>query len=81
MLSESAVATRLVERAAVGDGLLRPRQRRDRGPLQRHDAGRTAHDIAARSGLSVATVQAILGAASVEGTVSERERGWVKKLG
>jgi DNA processing protein len=41
---------------------------------------RTAHDIAARSGLSVATVQAILGAASVEGTVSERERGWVKKL-
>jgi DNA processing protein len=41
---------------------------------------RTAPDIAARSGLSVATVQAILGAASIEGTVSERERGWVKKL-
>ncbi|MHA6694209.1 DNA-processing protein DprA [Homoserinimonas sp. A520] len=40
---------------------------------------RTTHDIAARSGLSVATVQAILGAASVEGTVAERERGWVKK--
>lgn len=41
---------------------------------------RTAHDIAARSGLSVAAVQAILGVASVEGTVSERETGWVKKL-
>ncbi|MHA6667595.1 DNA-processing protein DprA [Homoserinimonas sp. A447] len=40
---------------------------------------RTAHDIAARSGLSVAAVQAILGAASVEGAVVERERGWVRK--
>lgn len=42
---------------------------------------RTTHDIAARSGLSIASVQAILGAASVEGAVAERERGWVKKGG
>ncbi|MEX1079040.1 MAG: DNA-processing protein DprA [Homoserinimonas sp.] len=41
---------------------------------------RTAHDIAARAGLSVASVQAILGAVSIEGSVAERERGWVKKL-
>lgn len=40
---------------------------------------RTAHDAAARSGLSVATVQAILGAASLDGSVVERERGWVKQ--
>lgn len=42
---------------------------------------RGASDIAARSGLSVASVQAILGAGSLEGTVAERDRGWVKKSG
>jgi DNA processing protein len=41
---------------------------------------RTSQDVAARAGLSIATVQAILGAASMEGSVSERERGWVRKL-
>lgn len=40
---------------------------------------RTAQDVAARAGLSVATVQAILGAATMDGSVIERERGWVKK--
>ena len=39
---------------------------------------RTTHDIAARCGLSVASVQAILGAAALAGSVVERERGWVK---
>lgn len=39
---------------------------------------RTANDIAARSGLSVDTVQATLGVAELEGTVKERERGWTK---
>lgn len=42
---------------------------------------RAANDVAARSGLSVSTVQAVLGAASIEGTVAERERGWVKTVG
>lgn len=40
---------------------------------------RPVSDIAARSGLSVSAVQAILGAAALEGTVGERERGWVMK--
>jgi DNA processing protein len=40
---------------------------------------RTAHDIAARCGLSVASVQAILGAAALGGAVVERERGWLKR--
>lgn len=42
---------------------------------------RTTHDIAARCGLSVASVQAILGAAALDGAVAERERGWVKSSG
>lgn len=40
---------------------------------------RAATDIAARAGLSVASVQAILGAATLEGTVAEHDRGWVRK--
>jgi DNA processing protein len=40
---------------------------------------RTTLDIAARCGLSVVSVQAILGAAALEGSVVERERGWVNK--
>ncbi len=43
-------------------------------------APRTANDLAARSGLSVADVQAALGALELAGSVSERERGWVKAL-
>lgn len=39
---------------------------------------RTAEDIATRSGMSVASVQATLGLAQLEGTVAERERGWTK---
>ena len=42
---------------------------------------RPAHDIAARCGLSVSAVQAILGIAALDGSVAERERGWVKKFG
>ena len=43
-----------------------------------YQAPRAALDIAARSGLSVGAVQALLGAAELEGTVSERERGWIR---
>ncbi len=41
---------------------------------------RTVQDIAARAGMSVQAVQAVLGAASLEGAVSHRERGWVKSF-
>ncbi len=41
-------------------------------------APRSPHDLAARSGLSVADVQSALGALELAGSVSERERGWVK---
>lgn len=40
---------------------------------------RNSQDIAARSGLSLATVRSLLGALELEGRVTERERGWVKK--
>jgi len=39
---------------------------------------RTASDLAARSGLSVAVVQALLGALELEGRVLERESGWTR---
>jgi DNA processing protein len=39
---------------------------------------RTAADIAARAGLSIAAVQGLLGALELEGEVAERERGWVR---
>jgi DNA processing protein len=39
---------------------------------------RTASDIAARSGLAVATVQSLLGQLELGGTVREREGGWLK---
>lgn len=39
---------------------------------------RSAHDIAARSGLSVEATQAALGALELEDRVRERERGWLK---
>lgn len=40
-------------------------------------APRSVDDLAARSGLSVAEVQAELGALHVDGGVAERERGWI----
>lgn len=40
---------------------------------------RTAPDIAARSGLSVSTVQSVLGILELEAVAVERERGWVKR--
>src|SRR5690554_5133185 len=40
---------------------------------------RTVNDVAARAGLSVQSVQAILGAAALEGAAALRERGWVKE--
>lgn len=42
-------------------------------------APRTVEDVAARSGLSVASVQAVLGALDLDGGAVERERGWVLK--
>lgn len=39
---------------------------------------RSVDDIAARSGLSLATAQAQLGLLGMEGAVAERERGWVR---
>jgi DNA processing protein len=42
-------------------------------------APRKAPDLAARSGLSVAGVQAVLGVLELESRVVERERGWLKK--
>ncbi len=42
-------------------------------------APRAATDIAARCGLSVASVQAVLGVLELEARIVERERGWLKK--
>jgi DNA processing protein len=42
-------------------------------------APRTSADVAARAGLSISTVQAVLGPLELEGVVVERERGWLKK--
>jgi len=39
-------------------------------------SSRTAHDIAARSGLALSTVRAQLGMLELDGRVSETERGW-----
>jgi DNA processing protein len=41
-------------------------------------AAREVGDIAARAGLSVATVQSLLGALEIDERVRERERGWTK---
>jgi DNA processing protein len=40
-------------------------------------APRTVDDLAARSGLSIAEVQAELGSLQIDGGVAERERGWI----
>lgn len=40
---------------------------------------REARDIAARAGLSIASVQSILGGLEIEEMASEKERGWVKR--
>ena len=39
---------------------------------------RDVDDVARRTGLALATVRAVFGALEVEGTVAQRERGWVK---
>ncbi len=41
-------------------------------------SARLVDDIAARSGLSIATVQGVLGAMQLEGSAAERASGWVK---
>lgn len=40
---------------------------------------RAVEDVAARSGLSVASVQAVLGTLELEGGAAERDRGWIVK--
>lgn len=40
---------------------------------------RATADIAARSGLSIAEVRAVLGTFELDGQVMERERGWIRK--
>ena len=42
-------------------------------------AARTVDDLAARSGMSIAAVQAELGALEIDGGALERERGWVSR--
>jgi DNA processing protein len=42
-------------------------------------APRTSADIAARAGMSVAEVQALLGELELDGQVVERDRGWIRK--
>lgn len=42
-------------------------------------APRTSADIAARAGLSIGTVQSMLGSLELDGRVVERDRGWLKK--
>ena len=42
---------------------------------------RDLRDIAARSGLSPSDVQSALGILQLDGTVAERERGWVRAAG
>jgi len=42
-------------------------------------APRSPTDLAARSGLAVSVVQALLGALELEGRVVERERGWMRQ--
>lgn len=58
---------------------------RDRSPEQirlldamSFGSPRRSDDIAARSGLSVGAVRALLGTLELEGVVAERERGWTK---
>jgi DNA processing protein len=41
-------------------------------------APRQTADLAARSGLSIASVQSLLGGLEIDDRVAEREKGWVK---
>nr|WP_233245455.1 hypothetical protein [Salinibacterium hongtaonis] len=43
-------------------------------------SSRDTADLAARSGLAVAEVQAVLGELDLEGAVRERESGWVSTV-
>lgn len=42
-------------------------------------SARSVDDVASRAGLSIAEVQAVLGALELDGSVQERETGWVKQ--
>lgn len=44
-------------------------------------AARSADDLARRAGLAPATVRSVLGVLALEGRVTERERGWVRRRG
>lgn len=40
---------------------------------------RTTSDVAARAGISLAEAQAVLGPLQLDGSVAERERGWIRR--
>lgn len=61
----------------AGPGRDSPSQVRVMDALSARSA-RAATDIAARSGMSVAEVQSVLGGLELEGVVREGERGWLK---
>jgi DNA processing protein len=63
--------------APGGQANLTAEQLRIRDALSARSA-RLVDDVAARSGLSVATVQGVLGAMQLEGTAVERASGWVR---
>jgi DNA processing protein len=44
-------------------------------------AARTTSEVAERSGLSISSVQSILGVLELDSTVAEREKGWVRRGG
>jgi DNA processing protein len=68
---EMAELAPLERHATLGDGILAALSAR---------SARTVADIAARSGRSSAEVQALLGALELDGTVRERENGWVRAI-
>ncbi len=80
------------EMAELVGGVAAPDRARDDAPPVSSEATRLLDslsvtsprgpaDLAARSGLSIATVQSLLGTLELDGRVSERERGWVKAKG
>jgi DNA processing protein len=80
-LAPLAVATSDVELDHAGE---RRDDRGSSGTIRVIDAlsaraPRSSEDIARRAGLSVAAVQATLGAMELEGAVVEREKGWIRK--
>jgi DNA processing protein len=75
MAELAPLSTTVIERPTGGDGS-EPTRVIDALSTR---APRSADDLAARSGLSVASVHAVLGILELEGRAIERARGWVIK--